>query len=156
MFIVIDANELFSLLIKGNKSSKEIFLSKSIELVAPEFILEEFSNNKDELLSKTHKTEAEFSEALSVLKDRIKFIPKEKFEEFIPKACELIPEHIKDAEYFALALKYNCSLWSEERLLKKQSCISVLNTNELSKLLLFEVYKQMEDTHLKPVDMISH
>ena len=104
MFIVIDANELFSLLIKGNKSSKEIFLSKSIELVAPEFILEEFANNKDELLSKTHKTEAEFSEALSVLKDRIKFIPKEEFEEFISKACELIPEHIKDVEYFALAL----------------------------------------------------
>ena len=72
MLVVIDANELFSLLIKGSKLSKEIFLSKNIELIAPEFILEEFTNNKSELLSKTHRTETEFSEVLSVFKNRIK------------------------------------------------------------------------------------
>ena len=135
MLVVIDANELFSLLIKGSKLSKEIFLSKNIELIAPEFILEEFTNNKSELLSKAHRTETEFSEVLSVFKNRIKLISEQEFREFIPKALRLFPEHTKDVQYLALALKLDCSIWSEEKLLKKQSSIKVLNTNELFDLI---------------------
>ena len=131
MQIVIDANELFSLMIKGSKSSKEIFLSKNIELIAPEFILEEFSHNKEELLSKTHRTEAEFSEVLSVFKDKIKLIPEQEFCEFIQEANKLFPEHTKDASYLALALKYKCPIWSEEKLLKRQQNVEVFNTKEL-------------------------
>jgi len=33
--------------------------------------------------------------------------------------------------YFALALKFNCPVWSEEKLLKKQLFVKVLNTFEL-------------------------
>ena len=137
MFVVIDANELFSLLIRGNKLSKEIFLSKSIKLIAPEFILEEFTNNKDELLSKAHRTETEFSEVLSVFKDRTELIPKEEFKEFLSKAKELFPEHTKDVPYLALALKFDCPLWTEEKLLKKQPFVKVLNTAELFDSLSF-------------------
>ncbi len=131
MLFVIDANELFSLLIKGSKSSKEIFLSKSIELIAPEFIFEEFANNKEEILSKTHRTEAEFSELLSVFKDRVKLIPEHEFASFIPEARDLLEGHEKDKEYLALALRFNCSVWSEEKLLKKQAKVTVFNTKEL-------------------------
>jgi len=131
MLIIIDANELFSLLIKGNRLSKELFISKNIELIAPEFILEEFANNKEEILSKTHRTEEEFSELLSVFSDRVKLISKKVFESFIPEACELIPNHTKDKEYLALALKFNCPIWSEEKLLKTQTKVRILNTQEL-------------------------
>jgi len=131
MLVIIDANELFSLLIKGSKSSKEIFLSKNIDLIAPEFILEEFANNKDELLSKTHRTEAEFSEVLSVFKDKIKLIAEHEFIQFMPKARTLLPDHTKDASYLALALKFKCPIWSEEKLLKKQHKIQIFNTKEL-------------------------
>ncbi len=131
MLVVIDANELFSLLIKGSKSSKEIFLSKSIEFIAPEFLLEEFTNNQEEVLSKTHRTEEEFSELLSIFKDRVKLISEQEIASFIPEACELLPEHTKDKEYLALALKFKCIIWSEEKLLKKQVKIKVLNTKEL-------------------------
>ncbi len=43
MIIIIDANELFSLLIKGGKDSTEILFSNKIELIAPDFILVELS-----------------------------------------------------------------------------------------------------------------
>jgi hypothetical protein len=36
MIIVVDANELFSLLIKGSKDSAEILFSNKIELIATE------------------------------------------------------------------------------------------------------------------------
>ena len=131
MIIVIDANELFSLLIKGSKSSKEIFLSKNIELIAPEFLLDELANNKEELLSKTHRTEDEFSKLLSVFKDRIKFIPEQDFCQFIPEAEKIFPEHTKDASYLAIALMFNCPIWSEEKLLKRQINLPIFNTKEL-------------------------
>ena len=131
MLVVIDANELFSLLIKGSKSSKEIFLSKNIELIAPEFILEEFVNHKEEILSKTHRTESEFLELLIVFKDRVKLIPEQEFSLYILKACEFLSEHEKDKEYLALALRFNCLIWSEDKVLKKQSKIEVFNTKEL-------------------------
>ena len=131
MQIVIDANELFSLMIKGSKSSREIFLSKTIELIAPEFILEELSHNQEELLSKTHRTELEFFQVLSVFRDRIKLISEQELHEFIDEAYKLFPNHTKDVLYLALALKFNCPIWSEEKLLKKQQRIEVFNTKEL-------------------------
>ena len=135
MIAVVDANELFALLIKGSKEAKELLVSEKLRLIAPEFLLVEFSNNKEEILSKTHRTEEEFLEVLSIIRDRIKFVPGEEFKDFIPIARKLFPEHPKDAPYLALALTYNCLLWSEEKLLKKQSSIKVFNTAELSKLL---------------------
>lgn len=136
MLLVIDANELFSLLIKGSKEAREILLSNRIQLIAPEFILIEFSNNKEEILSKTHRTKEEFEIFLSVLEDRIEIIPKNEFEKFMPGALRILPSHIKDAEYLALALKYNCPIWSEEKLLKTQSKVEIVNTKELCGKLL--------------------
>ena len=135
MLAVVDANELFSLLIRGTSESEEIFVSNKLQLIAPEFMLIEFLNNKEEILSKTHRTEEEFSRLLSIFERRIKFIAQEEFNEFVPKALKLFPEHPKDMPYLALALKFNCPVWSEEKLLKKQSEAEVFNTKELFKKL---------------------
>lgn len=102
MIIVIDANELFSLLIRGSKDSAEIFFSNKIELIAPEFIFIEFSNNKEEILEKTHRTEEEFSEIFLIFKEKIKLIPEQEFEKFLNEACKLFPQHTKDSQYLAL------------------------------------------------------
>ena len=135
MLVVVDSNELFSLLIRGSQKSETIFFSEDIELIAPEFLLIEFFNNKEEILSKTHRSEEEFSRLFSIFERRIKFIPKEEFKKFIPQASELFPKHIKDAQYLALTMKFSCVLWTEEKLLKKQSLVKALNTQELFKLL---------------------
>ena len=135
MLVVIDANELFSLLIRGSTKSETIFFSDNIELIAPEFLLIEFAGNRDDVLSKTHRSKSDFSGLFSLFERRIRFIPKEDFREFIPGALSLLSKHPKDVPYFALCLKFNCPLWSEEKLLKKQSSVKVFNTNELFSLL---------------------
>ena len=135
MFTVVDANELFSLLIKGSRKSEAILFSGNIRLIAPELLLIEFSKNRHEILSKTHRSEGDFSRLLSVLERRIEFIPRQEFEEFIPRALKLFHGHTKDAPYLALALKFGCILWSEEKRLKEQSSVKVLNTDELFGLL---------------------
>jgi|SRR3989344_733637 len=135
MLVVIDANEIFSLLIRGSKDSEAIFFSDEVELIAPEVMMVEFSNNKEEILSKTHRIEEEFSRMVSLLERRINLIPKQDFEEFIERALKLLSGHSKDAPYLALALKYKCPLWSEEKLLKEQPEVKVFNTKELSAIL---------------------
>jgi len=135
MLVIVDANEVFSLLIKGTTKSEAILFSNTIELIAPEFLLDEFSKNKEEILTKSHRSRDEFFRLLSIFERRIELVPKEEFENFIPRVLKLFPKHTKDFPYLALALKFNCPLWSEEKLLKRQSVVKILNTKELFELL---------------------
>ena len=50
------------------------------------------------------------------------------------EAFELAP-HKKDVQYFALALKFDCPIWSDEVKFKKQSSVNVYNTSEVLELL---------------------
>ena len=61
MRLVVDSNILFSALIKQEVTAK-ILLDLSLELYAPEFMLEEFEKHKQEILSKAKRTEEEFNE----------------------------------------------------------------------------------------------
>ena len=89
MLVVIDANELISLLIKGSEKSEFILFADEIELIAPEFLFIEFSKHKNEILLKTHRTDADFSRLLSIFERRVRLIPKEEFREFIQEAESL-------------------------------------------------------------------
>jgi predicted nucleic acid-binding protein len=131
MLAVVDANELFSLLIKGNEKSEMLFFSENIDLLAPEKILLEFARHRSEILKKTHRSNEEFSRLLGIIAKRVELVPKEEYSLYMPKALSLLPTHPKDAQYLAVSLKYSCILWSEEKLLKRQSAVMVLNTQEL-------------------------
>jgi predicted nucleic acid-binding protein len=133
MIVVVDANELFSLLIRGSKKTHEILLSNKLELVAPEFIMVEFLKHKSEILKKTHRSESELTTVLSLVYCRIKLIPNEEFGDFIERASTILGSHKKDVPYIALALKFNCPVWSEEKLLKRLAEVEVMDTGELWK-----------------------
>jgi len=48
---------------------------------------------------------------------RVNFIPLEQFLDKADEAKELAP-HLKDVEYFALALKLDCPIWAQEKAFK--------------------------------------
>lgn len=134
MDVVIDANELFSCIIafgKGlNSKTIEIFFDDRIKLHAPTKLLEELKNNEKELAEKSSLSVSEYEVFLAILKLRISFAPLEEFGAKLREAEPLIP-HLKDIEYFALALKLNAKLWSQEKAFKKQTRIEIVSTNEL-------------------------
>ena len=76
----------------------------------------------------------DFEAFVGVLKLRVRFIPLELFLDKVPEAKVLAP-HLKDVEYFALALKLDCPLWSNEKAFKKQSRVKVFSTSKLISLL---------------------
>ncbi len=132
MDLVIDANVLFSALIKDSFSYNILFSGK-FHLFTPEYIFTELEKHKEEILEKTERTTEEFFRLVEILKRRISIIPLEELVPFIEEAEKLTPDP-DDMAYFALALKLNSAIWSNDKKLKDQNRIKVYNTYELSKI----------------------
>lgn len=135
MQLVIDANILFSALIKNSRTRKILF-DENIELFAPEFILVEFEKYKSVILKKTKKSEKEFEQLKEIFKELIELIPFEDYEFKLNTAKQISPD-LKDCDYFAIALIRRCPLWSNDKLLKEQKIIQVFSTEDLVKKFSF-------------------
>ena len=133
MILVVDANILFSALIK-NSLTAELIFNEDITLYTCEFILEEFFKYEDVIQKKTHRTKEEFIQIMHQLKEVISVVPKEEYLSFMNEAEKISPD-IKDTLYFALALKLNCAIWSNDKQLKKQDKIKVYSTSEIMNFL---------------------
>ena len=136
MDFVVDANILFAALIKKGITA-ELLLNDDFHLFAPELMLEEFLKHKEEILRKTKRPEKDFIDIFRALESIITIVPIEEFEGFFEEAETVCPDK-DDALYFALALKLNCSVWSNENKLKEQKKIAVYSTGDLVKIF----YKQ--------------
>lgn len=133
MDLVIDANILFSVLIKKGKT-EELLFEGGLHLFAPEFIFEEFDKYKDLILDKTERSREEFDELINIFKKRIKIIPNKETEMFILESKKICPDE-KDVDYFALALKIRCPLWSNDKVLKtKQKVVIIYSTEDLMRM----------------------
>lgn len=134
MLLVVDANIIFSALIRDGKNA-ELLLNLYFDLCAPEFLLHEFETNKQELLDKTYRSAEEFDEIFILLQQVVKIVPKADFERFLEQAKNISPDP-DDVAYFALAFKLGCPIWSNDKDLKeKQRIIKVYSTEDLLKLL---------------------
>jgi predicted nucleic acid-binding protein len=132
MDLVVDANIFFAALIKDSFSS-ELLFSGRFHLFTPEYVFTEFEKHKEEILAKTERTTTEFYRLLEVLKRRITIITLEELTKYIGKAENISPDS-GDIAYFALALKFNCPVWSNDKKLKQQDKVKVYHTHELIRL----------------------
>ena len=132
MDLVIDANVLFSALIKDSFTYNLLF-NDTFHLFTPEYIFTELEKHKEELMNKTERTTEEFFRLVETLKRRIVIVPLEELVPYVEEAEKLTPDP-DDMAYFALALKLNCSILSNDKKLKEQNKIEVYNTHELNKL----------------------
>lgn len=132
MDLVVDANVLFSALIKDSFAYNLLF-SGSFHLFTPEYIFTELEKHKEEILEKTERTTEKFFRLLETLKRRIVIVPLEELVPYVEEAEKLTPDP-EDMAYFALALKLNCAIWSNDKKLKEQDKIKVYSTHELTKI----------------------
>jgi len=130
MIIVIDANILFSALIK-NSITAELIFNENLKIYAPEFIVEEFLKYEQEILKKIHRAKEEFITIMHQLKKIISVLPQEEYSAQMKEAKSISPDE-NDAMYFALALKLNCGIWSNDKRLKEQKKVRVYSTSEIA------------------------
>jgi predicted nucleic acid-binding protein len=133
MLLVVDANIIFSALIRGGKTL-DIFLlnkrAKKFEFVAPEYLLVEVEKHVDEIAEKSKLSIDELEKLFGFLEKEIEFIPFEEFRDLREKAEQVSPD-LDDVQYFALALKLNSAMWSNDKALKQQAVVKVFSTEEL-------------------------
>jgi len=107
MLLVVDANVVFSVLIKGGKTL-DIFIlnraNKRFEFIAPEFLMVEVEKHTIEILQKTGLSSEELENVLEFLEKEIEFVSFIDFAEYYEEAEKISPDP-NDVQYFALALK---------------------------------------------------
>ncbi|MFA5020072.1 MAG: PIN domain-containing protein [Candidatus Pacearchaeota archaeon] len=134
MDFVVDANILISALISIEGKTCDLLFDDKLKLYSPEFLITEIEKHKDEILGKADISESELNLFLLLVFSRINLIPYDEFKECAEEARRISPD-INDTEYFALALKFNCPIWSNDKKLKEQNKIIAYSTQEVINLL---------------------
>jgi predicted nucleic acid-binding protein len=135
MKLVVDANVIFSAIIKNGKNRK-LLLDDKLILYAPLFLKEEVLKYREYLAKKSgmnNKELIEFVDRLLTLAN-IEFVDMRVLGTYMKVAGRISPD-TKDTLYIALALFKGCGLWSNDRALgENQSTIKVITTTALEKL----------------------
>lgn len=132
MDLVIDANILFSALIK-NSMTATLLCKEDLHLSCPEFVLDELEKHRELILKKTSRTVEEFISIINAFEELITLFPCEAYAQFLEEARELCPDP-DDVMYFALALYLRCGIWSNDKALKNQNKITIYTTEEVKVL----------------------
>jgi len=133
---VVDTNVMFSFFWKGSMV-KKLLMDQDVLLFAPEFALEEINKYEKEIIRKAKITKKEFNFLREELAIAIEFIPLKDYNNYLKKSLDFSPDE-NDVDFFALALKLKIPLWSNDKLLKKQNVVRVLETKDVLKIWLME------------------
>jgi len=134
VFLVVDANILFEFF-KPESAERRLINSLSYSgyrLISPDFALKELVQMRGKIMNSAPIDELDFMFLLSLIVKKVEIISKSEYEKSVFKAIDILGKHVKDVPYFAVALAFNCPIWSNEKRLKKQPEVEVLNTPELS------------------------
>jgi len=136
MIIIIDANILFSALIRDSKT-REIILKTDEFFLFPSYIFIEAQKYKQEIIEKSKMSKEEFEKLFRLILGKVLIVPNEVLIPYRKIAFEIVKDiDPKDVLFVACALAYPGSvIWSNDKRLKKQSKVRVLNTKELTDLL---------------------
>jgi len=132
MKLVVDANIIISALISSKGKTCDLIFNDSINLSAPDYLFEELKKHKKEILVKSGLSESDLNLFLALISSRIKMADKPEFKRHLNEAEKITPDP-NDMEYFALALKLGCAIWSNDKELKKQNKVNIYSTPELLK-----------------------
>jgi len=130
--IVIDSNILFSALIK-NSVTRKMILEYDGFFLFPSFIFEELEKHKTELLKKSGMKRKSFETLLNLLLQKVLIVSTDVLFQYKTQAYELVKDIDPDDTLFiACALTYPESIiWSDDKKLKQQHKINILNTVEM-------------------------
>ncbi len=135
MNIVIDANILFSALIKDSITRK-LILEYDTFFLFPSYIFTEMKHHRSELLEKSKLSEEDFDTILRLLLTKVVIVPRQVLLPYREDAFEIVRNiDPNDVLFIACALVYHPAIiWSDDKNLKKQSKVRVINTKEMIQL----------------------
>lgn len=121
MAVVIDTNIIFSMLLAKNSGLRKDFLEEDAEFYAPNYVMVELFEHKEEVLAHSKLSAPEIYELLYRILGKIHLISeqavsqKNKLKAY--KLCKGVDED--DTPIVALTLELNARLWTNDKRLKR-------------------------------------
>lgn len=129
--LAIDTNILIAALIRDN-TARKILTNPGINFIFPEYGLGEIYKYKEEIKEKANLNEREFDVLLLRTLKQIRLIPLDIIISYKDEADEIMKNiHKEDSVFVALALAFNCPIWSDDKHFKKQNKIKILTTKDM-------------------------
>lgn len=136
MRIVLDSNILFSALIKDS-TTRRLILDYDDFFLFPSYIFEEMEEHKEELMQKSKMSKEDFDKLLEMLLKKVLIVPEEVLKTHKDESIEIVKDiDLDDAVFIACSLANPESvIWSDDKKLKRQSKIKILNSMEMMRYL---------------------
>jgi len=135
MKLVLDTNILISALVKKGFAREFIFTRGfGFELFSPAYTLSEINKYKEHICQKANITQEQFYFLLETLFSYVKIINPFHYSSHMKESERLIKDK-DDAPFLALAIAFNCPIWSDDKHFKKQIKVKIYNTKEIFSLL---------------------
>lgn len=131
MKLVVNTNILFSFF-RENPVRELIIVAPmfSLDLFVPEYAFSEIEGIKDEVIKYAKICNTDFAFLFGLLRGLVKTILSLDFDDFRIEAKKVSPD-LKDAPFFALAMKLDAWIWSNDLKLKNQDKIKIFSTKDL-------------------------
>ncbi|MFH1649223.1 MAG: PIN domain-containing protein [Candidatus Woesearchaeota archaeon] len=129
MKLVVDTNVLFTYFWESSLL-RTVLKTEKLVLLAPEYALVELNKHKELITKKTGITSRKFRVMLAELAETVEFVPLEEYSGFLKKAIKITPDE-DDVDFFALALKEECALWTNDKGLEQQNFVLVYSTKDI-------------------------
>jgi len=118
MKVIIDTNLIISALIKRSYVLFKILdlHLKGVEILTPDYTLEEIKEHKDKILKASKLSEKDFNFIIHVLFRVINAVKRDLYKDVEKLAKEIAKEFdIDDYPFIALALKLNIPIWTNDK-----------------------------------------
>ncbi|MBI4448965.1 hypothetical protein HY641_02985 [Candidatus Woesearchaeota archaeon] len=129
MRLVVDSNVLMRFFWQKS-ATRSLLLKTGLDQLSVEFALQEIEKHRERICQQTRISRQEFKEVKNELTTVVRFVPLGDYREFLRKAGQVSPDP-EDVDFFALAMKIQAPLWSDEGRLKSQQAVRVCSTNDL-------------------------
>jgi len=134
--LVVDTNRVIATLLRDGVVRRVLYClhMMGVNILSPKELVDELLEHIDEI---AERMSMDRDQVLSILREhilsKIKLCNISEYREYLKPAVGICEKFdIEDSPFIALALKYNCPIWSNDSDLKnEQKTIKVLTTKEI-------------------------
>ena len=132
MNVIVDTNVLISAIIRDSMT-RELIVRVQQPLFVPYLVLDELKKHERYIVKKSSLTESAYVAILRTLLSYVEIVPSKAILPYKKQALAIIKENnldMDDVLFLATTLALNGILWSNDKALKKQNKVKVVDTKE--------------------------
>ena len=133
--LILDTNVLFSFF--GKTSTRELIYElyeMGVNMYTPRFARDELEKLRDIIKKKAKINDSEFELIITHMFSMITEVPLIIYVDKVEEAKKISPDP-DDTDFVALALKYNCKIWTLDKALLSEDRIPTIATGDILSML---------------------